>query len=100
MQFVILARDGNDPDALSRRMAARPAHIELGDRMRGEGRHLMAAALTDDNEKMVGSVLVVDFPSRAALEQWLAIEPYVTGKVWQHIEILPCKVGPSFSRPT
>jgi hypothetical protein len=34
MQFLILAYDGKDSEALSRRMAARTAHIELGDRLR------------------------------------------------------------------
>ena len=24
------------------------------------------------------------------------VEPYVTGKVWEKIEIKPCKVGPMF----
>jgi hypothetical protein len=28
MQFVIIARDGIDPEALTRRQALRPAHLE------------------------------------------------------------------------
>jgi hypothetical protein len=52
--------------------------------------------LLDERGNMTGSALIVDFPDRAALDHWLAEEPYVTGKVWQRIEILPCKIGPSF----
>lgn len=80
-------------------MAARPAHLELGSRLRGEGRHLYGVAMLDDAGRMTGSVLVVDYASRAELDAWLAVEPYVTGKVWQRIEVRPCRVGPSFTDP-
>jgi uncharacterized protein YciI len=99
MQFVIIARDGTDPEALNRRMAARPAHIEMGSKMRNEGSQLYGAALLDDAEKMIGSVLIVDFNSRAELDEWLKAEPYVVGKVWEQIEVMPCRVGPSFLGP-
>ena len=29
-------------------------------------------------------------------EKMLEKEPYIIGKVWQKIEIVPCKIGPSF----
>lgn len=41
-------------------------------------------------------MLVVDFPDRESLDQWLKIEPYMVGMVWDRVEVLPCKVGPSF----
>lgn len=59
-------------------------------------RHLYAAALLDEEGKMIGSVLVVDFPSKNELDQWLKIEPYIIGNVWQKYEVKPCRVGPSF----
>ena len=96
MQFLVIARDGTDPEALNRRMAARPAHIEMGDRYRAEGKHMMGVALLDDAGKMAGSVMLVDFASREELDAWLAEEPYVRGKVWEHIEVSRCQVGPSF----
>ena len=40
MPFLILGYDGDDDQALSRRMAARPDHIKLGDKMRDEGKVL------------------------------------------------------------
>lgn len=45
---------------------------------------------------MIGSVLIVDFPTREALDGWLKVEPYVVGDVWKQIEITPCKVPPMF----
>jgi uncharacterized protein YciI len=77
-------------------MAARPAHVELGDRLRDAGHLLYGTAILDDSGKMIGSMLVAEYDTRQQLEEWLKIEPYVTGDVWRSIEIKPCKVGPSF----
>jgi uncharacterized protein len=79
-------------------MAARPAHIALGDKLRSAGQLLFATAILDDSDRMIGSMVVVDFENRAELDRWLSIEPYVTGKVWEQIKIQPCKVGPSFAK--
>lgn len=98
MQFLVIGLDGSDEKALERRMAVREDHLALGDRMRDAGKMLYGAAILDDNEKMIGSILVCDFQSREELDEWLKIEPYVTGKVWQSIEVKRCKVGPSFAR--
>ncbi|MET9318179.1 hypothetical protein ABZX12_40695 [Kribbella sp. NPDC003505] len=46
---------------------------------------------------MIGSLLVLDFPTRADLDAWLAIEPYKTGEVWRRTEVQPCRVDPSFT---
>ncbi|TCN26195.1 YciI family protein [Mesobacillus foraminis] len=45
---------------------------------------------------MIGSMMVVDYPSREELDKWLKEEPYVVGNVWQNIEIKPCRVAPIF----
>lgn len=92
MQFLVIGRDGIDGEALSRRLAARPAHIALGDKLVQAGNMWYGAALLDDGGKMIGSMLLMDFPSEAELQEWLAGEPYVTGKVWESIEIQRCNV--------
>ncbi len=96
MQFLVTAYDGIDEGCIERRFAAREQHMALVESMFKQGRHLYAAAITDDNDKMIGSVLIVDFPSRKELDEWLQVEPYVLGKVWDKIEVKPCKVGPMF----
>ncbi len=93
-QFVIIAKDGRDSEALNRRMAARAAHIRNTDD--NIAHFKMAAATLDASGQMNGSVMIADFPTRADLDAWLATEPYVTGHVWQTIEVLPCHIGPSF----
>ena len=47
------------------------------------------------NEKgnMHGSMLVVQLQNEEVARQWVSEDPYVTGKVWEHIEILPFRVA-------
>ncbi len=88
-QFVIIAYDGMDAAALDRRMAARPAHIENVRQLKANGQFTEGGAILDETGKMIGSVMIVAFDSRAALEQWLAGDPYVTGNVWERIQVQP-----------
>ncbi|MCB1538930.1 MAG: hypothetical protein H6865_04470 [Rhodospirillales bacterium] len=96
MQFLVIARDGGDADALKRRLAVREQHIALSNEAIKRGEQLLGAAMLNEDGAMKGSVMIVDFPDRATLDAWLRVEPYVTGKVWQDIEIIPCRIGPSF----
>ncbi|MEU7633265.1 YciI family protein [Nocardia sp. NPDC049220] len=97
MQFMLLGFDGTDADAQARRMAVRTEHIALGDKLVAEGKMLYGTAILDVSGAMVGSMIVVEFDSRDEVDQWLAIEPYMTGDVWRRIEIHPVRVGPSFT---
>jgi uncharacterized protein YciI len=91
--------DGTDDRALDRRLAARGAHVARRDELIEAGSVLYGVALLDERDRMIGSVMIVDFPDRAAVDAWLQTEPYVTGGVWQEIDVEPCRVGPSFVRP-
>ena len=93
MQFVVIAYDGTDAGARDRRLAARPAHLENARRMKDEGVLLTGGAILDDQGAMIGSVLVVDFPSRPGLDAWLASDLYVTGDVWRKVEARPFRVA-------
>lgn len=88
-QFVLIAYDGTDADALDRRMAARPAHLENVRRLKANGQFTEGGAILDEAGKMIGSVMIVAFDSRAALDEWLASDPYVTGKVWERYQVQP-----------
>jgi len=92
-QTLVIGLDGTDAGALERRMAARPAHIALGDELVARSEMLFAAAILNDDGKMAGSVLIMDFETRGDLDAWMMREPYVTGKVWETIEVHPCRVG-------
>jgi uncharacterized protein len=96
MHFIITGRDGSDPGALNRRMQAREEHLRGVKQMVRDGRLLYAAAMLDDEGAMIGSTMIVDFGSRQALDRYLETEPYVTGDVWQSIDVTPCKIPPVF----
>ena len=98
MQFLITAFDGTDSEAAARRMVARAAHLEIGDKMIAQGTLLYAAAILNEDDNIIGSSMVVDFPSRSEVDQWLKIEPYVTGGVWKEIEVRKCRTGPAFAK--
>ncbi|HEU5048057.1 MAG TPA: YciI family protein [Rickettsiales bacterium] len=96
-QFVVIAHDGKDEKALERRMAARQTHIDGLNKLRAEGNVICGIALTDENEKMIGSMVATSFATRADFDKWLATEPYVVGNVWQDIQVFPGNLGPSFA---
>lgn len=101
MQFLVIGLDGKDKKAMERRLAAREAHIKLGDDLVKSGNVWYGAVLFDDNKNMKGSAFFVDFPSEKELKEWLNAEPYVTGKVWKKITIHKCNTRDpwQFNRP-
>ena len=88
MQFLIKAYDG--PGMLEKRMKVRPRHLEG---MKALSSHIIVAGgLLDDEGRMKGSALVMEFENRAALDDYLENEPYVVEGVWQKIEVEPMNV--------
>ncbi|MCR4641549.1 MAG: YciI family protein [Lachnospiraceae bacterium] len=88
MQFLIRAYDGEGK--LDKRMGVRPRHLEG---MKKMSAHIISAGgLLDDEGRMKGSALIMDFESREELDDYIANEPYVVEKVWEKIEIEPINV--------
>jgi len=100
MQFLLTAFDGTDSEALARRMAARPDHLASSDRLIAAGQLLYAAAILGDEGQMIGSVEVLNFPTREDVDAYVVQEPYVVQGVWERIDIRPCKPGPAFQQQT
>lgn len=83
MQFLVKAYDGEG--MLEKRMEVRPRHLEG---MKDLGKQvIVAGGLLDESGKMKGSALVMEFPDRAALDAYLANEPYVVEGVWKKIDV-------------
>ena len=83
MQFIIKAYDG--PGMLEKRMEVRPRHLEGMSRMSA---HIVCAGgLLDEEGKMKGSVLILDYPSREDLDRYLENEPYMQEHVWEKVEV-------------
>ncbi|MFN8241515.1 MAG: YciI family protein [Bacteroidales bacterium] len=93
MQFILIAYDGTDEGALERRMSARQEHLEKIAVLKKKGEFISGGAILDDSGKMVGSMVLYDFPDRAALDERLKEEPYLTKGVWKKIEIMPFRLA-------
>lgn len=88
MQFLIKAYDGEG--LLERRMEVRPRHLENMGKV--NGKVICAGGLLDENGKMKGSALVMEFADRAGLDDYLASEPYIAEHVWEKVEVEPMNV--------
>jgi len=93
-QFLVIGHDA--ADSRERRLALRDQHVALARELQAAGNLLYGAAILDDRAEMCGSMLVAEFESRAGIDEWFSREPYITGKVWESVEVTPCRVGPMF----
>lgn len=83
MQFLVKAFDGDG--MLAKRMEVRPEHLRGMEEL---GAHVVCAGgMLSEDGVMIGSVLVLDFPDRSALDEYLAREPYVREHVWEKIDV-------------
>ncbi|MFA9375024.1 MAG: YciI family protein [Poseidonibacter sp.] len=94
MQYLVIAYDHTG--ALERRLESRDEHVKGAKELMASGKILSAAALIED-EKMVGSTLIVDFEDDNEIDTWLDNEPYVKNNVWNmdEFQIVPIKVLPN-----
>ncbi|MCR5099049.1 MAG: YciI family protein [Lachnospiraceae bacterium] len=88
MQFVVKAYDGEG--MLEKRMEVRPRHLEGMKRLLD---HIICAGgILDDEGKMKGSLMVMEYESRKDLDDYLENEPYMLEHVWEKVEIEPINV--------
>ena len=88
MQYIIRAYDGEN--MLNKRMEVRPSHLE--NMAKVNGKIICAGGLLDEDGKMKGSVLIMEFDDRFGLDQYLASEPYITEHVWENVKVEPMNV--------
>ncbi len=84
---VVVARDGTDPEAEARRLAARPAQFERVRSLAADGPLLFGGAILDTPEgRMTGSVAVTRHADHASAQRFWAADPYVQQGVWREME--------------
>jgi uncharacterized protein YciI len=75
-------------DSLALREQTRPKHKEylasIADNIAFAG-----PLLADDGITMQGSLLVIDFPDRAAAEAWLSNEPFTKAGLFESVSVRP-----------
>lgn len=87
MQFHITAMDGTDKDAPQRRRNAWQAHLDYVTARKAAGDFLLGGSIIGENGMHIGSTLFVDVEDRAALDAWIANDPFTIKNVWQTFDI-------------
>lgn len=100
MQFLVIARDGRGEDALDRRHRTRPGHLESIRPLVDAGHVLVGGAILSESGDMVGSMLLVEFPTRGDVDGWLEQDPYVTEGVWREIDVRPFRTAVGAWQPS
>jgi uncharacterized protein YciI len=84
MAFLVLCMD--KPDGLALRKKTRSVHLEY--MIRHKTRVVFGGPLTtDDGDRTVGSVMMLDFPDRPAVEVFLRDEPYTRAGLFESVII-------------
>ncbi len=82
-------------DALPKRAAARPAHLQRLHELRDQGRLLLAGPCPAIDAEdpgpagFSGSAIVAEFESLEAARAWADADPYVDAGVYARVEVRP-----------
>jgi len=93
MQFLVVAKDGTDDEAIERRKHVRPLHLEAIAPFVDAGNVLVGGAMLDEDGDMIGSMLLMEFTDRVAFDRWFEADPYVVHGVWQDVEVRPFRTA-------
>lgn len=93
MPFLVIATDHSDPDALNRRLSARPDHLVNARTMEADGVLHLAAASLDADGKMTGSVLVLNVGTAEEAKAIVESDLYWTTRVWASYTVQEIRVA-------
>jgi uncharacterized protein YciI len=92
-QYLITAYDYTDTGALQRRMNVRPHHLDGAKELKEKGNYIVGGAILNDEGKMIGSVMILQFETEEAMDSWKQSEAYITQKIWESVDIKPFRVA-------
>lgn len=93
MWYAIIGHDS--PESLNKRIASRPAHLARLQALQDEGRLLLAGpfpavdAADPGAAGYTGSLIVAEFASLHAAQEWAASDPYASAGVFRQISVQP-----------
>jgi uncharacterized protein len=93
--YAIIAID--NPESLTARLSARPAHLARLEALQNEGRLVLAGPhpaidSPDPGEAgFSGSLIVAEFPDLPAAKRWAAADPYAETGVYREVQVKPFK---------
>ena len=95
---MLYAIVGNDvPDSLTKRLAARPAHMARLQALQNEGRLILAGpfptvdAVDPGAAGFSGSLIVAEFATLTDAETWAQADPYMAAGIYAQILVKPFK---------
>ncbi|MEZ5476875.1 MAG: YciI family protein [Thiolinea sp.] len=95
MFYSIIGEDVED--SLERRQSSRPAHLARLEALRDQGRLLVAGpnpAIDSPDPGPAGfsgSVVIAEFESLQAAQQWADADPYLAAGVYRSVSVKPFK---------
>lgn len=95
MLYAIIASDA--ANSLDARLANRPAHLERLNALKDAGRLVLAGPhpAIDSNDPgeagFSGSLVVAEFDSLEAAQQWADADPYIAAGVYANVVVKPFK---------
>ncbi|RYZ93497.1 MAG: hypothetical protein EOP47_29465 [Sphingobacteriaceae bacterium] len=92
-QYVITAYDHTDVGALERRMNVRRHHLDGARELKATQNYIAGGAILNDEGKMIGSVMILQFETEEELEAWKMREPYITQNIWETVDVKPFKLA-------
>lgn len=93
MLYAIICEDVEN--SLEKRLGVRPAHLQRLQALKDEGRLLLAGphpaidSIDPGPAGFSGTLVVAEFPSLDAAQQWIDADPYVTAGVFSSISVKP-----------
>ncbi|KAK9711439.1 hypothetical protein K7432_007830 [Basidiobolus ranarum] len=91
-QYLVIAKDFIDEEAISRRLATRDKHLIRCRSLYKEERMLAAGALKSDDSdygKMLGSCHIYEAENIEQVKELISQDPYISGRVWEDVKIMP-----------
>jgi uncharacterized protein YciI len=92
-QYLVTAYDHTNANALQHRLNIRPHHLDGARELKASGNFIIGGAMLNDEGKMIGSVMILQFETEEELQAWQQSEPYITQGVWETVDIKPFKVA-------
>ena len=82
MKFAIICKD--KPGALDVRVATRPDHVEY---LKSSGVVLQAGPFLDEDDKMSGSLVIIEVADKEAAVQFADNDPYAKAGLFEDVQI-------------
>ncbi|OUR90209.1 hypothetical protein A9Q81_19640 [Gammaproteobacteria bacterium 42_54_T18] len=95
MLYAVISEDVEN--SLEKRLAARPAHLERLEALKSEGRLFVAGPFpaldteTPGEAGFTGSLVIAEFTSLDAAQQWADKDPYIDAGVYANVTVKPYK---------